>query len=872
MKSATIAASVAALLALAVPAWSAEEDLFPFVVSYDSPDNATNVSGWLDRPAGRLGFVRAEEGHFAVGQGAEARPIRFWATNICFEGCFPKKEVAERVAARLARLGINCVRMHHMDNYSIWGKSPNKLVIDPEKLARLDYLIYCLKQRGVYTNLNLHVSRWFDEAEGFSGRDERPNYDKGLDNFEPRMIELQKKYAHDLLTHVNPHTKTAYVDEPAVAFIEINNENALFAEWGGGNLDKLPEPYAATFRKQWNAWLVKKHGSTDALRKAWNTGAVPLGGELLVNGGFSEPLDKGWNLERDEKTGVEPSIRTEPQGKGRCLRLAVTRQGEVSWHPQLSQAGFAVKKGETYTLSFRARADAKRQISVNCMMAHEPWERLGFDAGVELGREWRTHRLTFVADRDDPKARITLSSFSPGTYDLADVSLRPGGVAGLDASQRLEDQSVLVLHRRTMGLTAAARRDFVDFLYDTESRYWLGMYRFLKDELGAKPLVAGTQIGYSPARIQASLDYVDAHSYWQHPDFPGRPWDSRDWYVNDLALVNERGGTLTRLAATRVAGMPYTVSEYNHAQPLRHAAEGFPMIAAVGALQAWDGIYSFAYSHSSDFEPGKLDGFFDIKSDPGRMVHTPACAAMFVRGDVAPAKESVFAPLSAEAERRQLHETQSAWTLTTAQFGVDPQLGLLHRIGLDLRKSATGGSTASPKVSSQQNAFVSDTGQVRWEIPAPGRGWFAVDSPRTKLFTGFVGERAVKLGQVSLSIGKTRLDWATVSLTALDADALEKPGRVLVAATGWVQNTGWQLEKLGGNRITLRDRWGKEPVLCEGIPAEIALPIAAERVSVYPLDASGKRRAAIPVGDRNGRAVVKLGPEHKTLWYEMEIR
>ena len=32
-------------------------------------------------------------------------------------GCFPTHDQAERVAARLARLGINCVRLHHMDNH-----------------------------------------------------------------------------------------------------------------------------------------------------------------------------------------------------------------------------------------------------------------------------------------------------------------------------------------------------------------------------------------------------------------------------------------------------------------------------------------------------------------------------------------------------------------------------------------------------------------------------------------------------------------------------------------------------------------------------------------------------------------------------------
>src|SRR5208283_3135369 len=118
-----------------------------------------------------------------------------------------------------------------MDNHSIWGDSPNHLTIDPKRLERLDYLIFQFKRNGIYVDINLHVSRWLGVAEGFVAQKQRPNYDKGLDNFEPRMIDLQKKYARDLLAHVNPYTDSRYAAEPAVAFVEINNENALFSQW-----------------------------------------------------------------------------------------------------------------------------------------------------------------------------------------------------------------------------------------------------------------------------------------------------------------------------------------------------------------------------------------------------------------------------------------------------------------------------------------------------------------------------------------------------------------------------------------------------------------------------------------------------------------
>ena len=864
--------SIVLLPWVAFPA-RAEEPLFPFVVSYECPANATNVSSWLHQPAGKHGFVRAEGGHFAT----DAGPIRFWATNLCFEACFPERREAERLAARLARLGINCVRMHHMDNHSIWGKSRDKLTIDPKKLDRLDYLIYQLKEHGVYVNLNLHVSRWFGDAEGFPHRDQRPDYDKGLDNFEPRMIELQKKYARDLLTHVNPYTKTAYAEEPGIAFVEISNEDALFAVWGWGRLDRLPEPYAGTFQKLWNAWLQKKYGTTEKLRRAWNAAVQPLGDEMLRNGDFAKPPEPAWQMERDRQTEVAWSVAPGGPEGARCLRVEVKRQGEVAWHPQFTHPRLSVKKGAAYTLTFQARADQARQISLNCLMAHDPWENLGFSATPDLTAEWRPFRFTFVAEQDDDNARISVSSLKPGTYEFARFSLRPGGIVGIEPGQRLEDSTVPVLRHGERNLTRPARDDFIDFLWDTEAEYWWGMYRYLKKDLDVRPLVAGTQIGYSPAHVQAALDYVDAHSYWQHPAFPGRPWDSRDWYVRNVALVNEPGGTLSRLAATRVAGKPYTVSEYNHPAPNVYAAEGFPMLAAIAAFQGWDGIYSFAYCHNASFEPQRIESFFDIKSDPTRLVHAPACYAMFVRGDVAPATRTILAPVPPAVERRKLHETQSAWTLTTGAFGVDPSEALLHAIGLDLRgrdrKEPIGTQTPAKKGAAKRTSYASDTGQLRWDLSQPGGGYFIADAPRSKLFTGFVRGREFKLGDVTLRIGPTRLDWATVSMVALDGESVgAKPGRVLIAATGAVQNTGATLEDLGDNRVTLRNRWGTEPILCEGIPATIELPVAADRVRLYPLDDAGNRRGAIPVSSEGGRAKLELGPKHKTLWYEVEVR
>ena len=717
-------------------------------------------------------------------------------------------------------------------------------------------------------DINLHVSRWLDEAEGFTAKSQRPEFDKGLDNFEPRMIELQKKYARDLLGHVNPYTGHAYSAEPAVAMVEVNNENALFNEWNGGSIDRLPEPYAGTFRGLWNAWLQKKYGGTAWLAKAWNKGQQwrRRGNAPRRPRPSGRPLGPGTGRP-DRGPMVGPAGRpgrkaVRPRG-GRPPRRGLAA-------PAVSQGGLAVKKDSAYTLRFRVRSPDAHQLTVDCRMAHEPWDNLGLETGVEVADRWRERVLTFVATHDDANARVTFTDLGPGTLDVAAISLRPGGIVGLPAGQRLEDRSVATLHHNRTALTQAARNDFVDFLADTERDYWWGMYRYLKDQLHVRPLIAGTQLGWSPVHVQAGLDYCDSHSYWHHPSFPGQPWDGRNWYIENEALVNSPESPSV-LAGRRVAGKPFTVSEYNHPLPNVYAAEGFPILAALGGFQGWDAIFSFAYSHDRDYEPRRLTSFFDIKDDPVRLVHMPACVAMFVRGDVAHARRLIGVPLGADAEKRQLHQTRSPWTLFTDRLGLDPRQAILHAVALEIGGGTTSGGARLPQPPADAKRLVSDTGQIRWNVEQPGGGYFVVDSPRWKLFTGFVRGRSFQLGDVRLEIGPTRLDWATVSLVAIDAPAATSP-----AGFCWPPPAGSRTAApLGITRRQPRDAprpLGRGACALRGDRRPGG---AARGLRPRPLLSPG-RIGQSPGGHRvrcpRWPRPMAIGPEHRTLWYEVEIR
>jgi hypothetical protein len=249
--------------------------LKPFTIDHRTADGSVvNLSRLLEAPAGKGGFIQVRNGHLAKPDGQR---FRIWGVNISdfARGSvhFPPKEDAAFWAATLARLGVNCVRIHSFDVEAPTGIiAPGRhdtREFDSEQLDRLDFFVAELKKQGIYCDLNLNVSRTYKAGDGV--RDyELIGTGKALTYFDPRLIELQKEYARKLLTHYNPYTKSEYCNEPAVAIVEIVNENSIVAAWDRGRLQGLrtsgpaenwqdiPPYYERELTGLYNAWLGRK--------------------------------------------------------------------------------------------------------------------------------------------------------------------------------------------------------------------------------------------------------------------------------------------------------------------------------------------------------------------------------------------------------------------------------------------------------------------------------------------------------------------------------------------------------------------------------------------------------------------------------------
>ena len=231
-------------------------ELKPFTINHrQGTDSVINLSFLLDAPAGKDGFIRARGGHLVKPDG---KPIRFWGFNLTewSRGSMeiPPKADAPMYAATLARFGVNLVRLHFLDLLAPRGlidaTRDDTQHFDAAQLDNEDFFIAELLKRGIYIDMNLNVGRGVKAGDDVLAAQTRIT--KGPLLFDKRLIELEKDYARQLLTHVNPYTRRAYVDEPGMAIVEIVNEDAVDIGWSANN------PYDQELTGLYNAWLQKK--------------------------------------------------------------------------------------------------------------------------------------------------------------------------------------------------------------------------------------------------------------------------------------------------------------------------------------------------------------------------------------------------------------------------------------------------------------------------------------------------------------------------------------------------------------------------------------------------------------------------------------
>jgi hypothetical protein len=249
-------------------------DWFPVTATNDIKPSVIGFEDWLDKPAGKHGPVLMVGDHFEF---ADKAKVKFWGTNLSYALNAPEKKQAEYTAARFAKYGVNALRMHKFTGPDGWegiGDTNDVTKMTPAGLDRLDYFANELTKNGVYYGW----SHTFMMKVQPGNKDRLLAYDEiknnlggntyALINYAEDCQDLMIEMVVNLLKHKNPYTGKTYAQDPALAFIELQNEDDIFFYTTENAYNKCPT-YAKNLRERYATWLQQKYQDQAGLTAAW---------------------------------------------------------------------------------------------------------------------------------------------------------------------------------------------------------------------------------------------------------------------------------------------------------------------------------------------------------------------------------------------------------------------------------------------------------------------------------------------------------------------------------------------------------------------------------------------------------------------------
>ena len=217
--------------------------------------------------AGDDGFVIRDGDHFIFEDSGE--PVRFWGVDA--NAATNDKAGVRHLAKLLASLGVNAVRAHHFIADRT-GNDPT--AINERYLDQLHYFVYAMADEGIYTDLSFYYPVWMHvkPSDGLAGY--KPGDQPfGLLYFDERMQELWRGWARELLTRENPYTGVSLADDPAVAVVEIVNEDSLF--FWTFDPARIPPEAIRPLEQAFGKWAADRYGSIEKAMGTWGPAPRP---------------------------------------------------------------------------------------------------------------------------------------------------------------------------------------------------------------------------------------------------------------------------------------------------------------------------------------------------------------------------------------------------------------------------------------------------------------------------------------------------------------------------------------------------------------------------------------------------------------------
>lgn len=400
--------------------------------------------------------------------------------------------------------------------------------------------------------------------------------------------------------------------------------------------------------------------------------------------------------------------------------------------------------------------------------------------------------------------------------------------------------------------------------------------------LGVKIPMTGTNYSWKYLQCKASQlngDFMDSHLNVRF-----MTWEPGAKYCRHISQHEQPEWGAMRNARMRRFDKPFFTSEWDVTFPSAYRAESSIMLAAIGMLQNWSGYTIHTYAYTSNLEymdilgkevssetignVGYREGIFSTWNDPAKFGMFYHASIITRREDVSPAKNKI----AIRVNELNVDLDQNPGTLTQPSKKAFIASTELSQIAPDyFGEYDDAVSDAKPLVDLESGEVTSDTGELyrSWK-----NKYGTIDTEMSKAVYGRLQENGrINLNGLSVDC---KTDYAVIALSSLNNELnLKNTDSVLMTAVGRVENTDMKMsvapEKIQPNDglapYMQMDDFGKAPIICEVIEADIEFETVKKNMIVWAVNAEGVYIGKLPTKYEDGKLKFTIGKSCPSIYY-----
>lgn len=369
----------------------------------------------------------------------------------------------------------------------------------------------------------------------------------------------------------------------------------------------------------------------------------------------------------------------------------------------------------------------------------------------------------------------------------------------------------------------------IQFFSELELKYYKDMYSELKNKLGVKYPLAGSNFPLPVLANQknnTSLDFIITNDYWDHPQLwkIGNDWSKvLEAPIHNLSMIrNPHKSIISNISKFKWNNMPFVVTEYNACYPNEYLLESAPFVAAYSALQGNDGMLHF---DSDEHVPGeeRLNSL-SLSRAPDYLAQWVAAAPIFLRGDIKTAPGLVLDQIT--------EDELSSLPLYSNFIDTYPYLPFVTKVAKTYKnEKADDANKYSTYYSADSKTITSETGELKLDSK---NGYFEINAPRVQ---GIVGNFNGKVFELPFFTVKINNSWASVIVVSKDGKPLKESKNFYLIVVGPTKMSG---QKYNDSRLGLIDI-GELPVLAQVVEGEVIFNKDISNASISPLNLDGTK-------------------------------